>query len=137
MGAKQDEGGGLIALVRGLAEEYSEFNAYLNYLYRVYGKREDDRGIRIRSCLITMRSFFLVCVEGLARAASRGSPYPALVAEVKMYVSSVRPHIDAITSQYRSLSQLVGEEGGNEAVRQLGEVVANINRLFEELGRAG
>lgn len=132
-------GGGLIALVRELAEEYSEFNAYINYLYKVYGGREDERGIRIRSCLITMRSFFVLCVESLARvvSASRGAPYPSLLAEVKMYASSVRPHVEAITREYRSLCDLVECEGGSEVVRQLGEIVANINRIFEEIGRAG
>ncbi|PSN95547.1 hypothetical protein B9Q09_02940 [Candidatus Marsarchaeota G2 archaeon ECH_B_SAG-C16] len=56
-----------------------------------------------------------------------------MLAEVKMYASNVRPQIEAITKEYDTLSKLINQEGVNEVVTQLGGIVADINRLFEEL----
>jgi uncharacterized beta-barrel protein YwiB (DUF1934 family) len=125
----------LLTWVKSLAEDYSDFNAYITYIYRLYSKREDAEGIKIRSSLITMRSFFIPCVENLARVTTltRSMPYPSMLAEVKMYASNVRPQIEAITKEYDTLSKLINQEGVNEVVTQLGGIVADINRLFEEL----
>jgi hypothetical protein len=125
----------LLGLVRSLAEDYSDFNAYITYIYKTYSGREDTTGIKIRSSLITMRSFFIYCVQNLARltSLSKNIPYPSLLAEVKMYASSVAPQIEAIGKEYKAVAELVGQEGGNEAVKQLGDVVADIGRLFDQI----
>ncbi|MEM0119872.1 MAG: hypothetical protein QW514_04580 [Thermoprotei archaeon] len=135
MSAPLSAGTRLREWVKSLAEDYSDFNAYITYIYRVYSGREDSEGIKVRSSLITIRSFFISCVENLATVMTRAqrAPYPSLLAEVKMYASTVKPQVEAITREYDTLSKVANQEGVKEVVVQLGSIVGDINRLFDEL----
>lgn len=130
-----------MASVKELAESYSEFNAYLNYLYKLYSGREDDSSIKVRSALIAMRSSFLVCVEGLSRVTSlikNHQPYISVLPEAILYASNMKTQVNIISNEYQSVKNFLGSEAETtkKIVEQMGGVIELIRTKLSSLGSA-
>lgn len=130
-----------LAAVKDLAESYSEFNAYWNYLYKLYSGKEDDSSIKVRSALIAMRSSFLVCVEGLSRLNSlmkNRQPYSSILPEAILYSSNAKTQVNIISNEYHSIKKLLGTETDTteKIFGQMGEAIELIKIKLASLGSA-
>lgn len=124
----------LYSTVKALAERYSELNAYIGYLVKVYAAREDQTGIEIRARLLAIRSSFLSCVGGLSNTISTitpEKPYFSVVSQVVYYTSNVRPLVDTMKAQHRELRDLMA--GESEVQRRAAEDMGELISLVDEL----
>ncbi len=131
----------LYNLVKKLAEEYSDFNAFLGYLLKIYSNKDSERDIRIRACLLTIRSSFIACVEELSRftsTATPGKPYFSLLPQFLYHASIVEPYLKTIEEQYQELRSLFANEPetAKKVVEGLGEVLRSIEQTFDAIGKA-